>query len=116
MTKVYVFPGQGAQSKGMGAHLFEAFAELTAQADGILGYSIKDLCLNDPARQLTDTRYTQPALFVVNALTYLHRLRQDPAPPDYVAGHNLGNTTRCSPLACSTLPPGCNWCTSGASS
>lgn len=30
MTKVYVFPGQGAQRKGMGAHLFDAFPELTA--------------------------------------------------------------------------------------
>src|SRR5262249_23123302 len=90
MTTVYVFPGQGSQRKGMGAHLFEAFPELTAQADDILGYSLKDLCLNDPANQLIDTRYTQPALFVVNALTYLHKLRQDPTRADYVVGHSLG--------------------------
>jgi len=90
MTKVYVFPGQGSQRKGMGAQLFEAFPELTAQADAILGYSIKELCLNGPDQQLRDTRYTQPALFVVNALTYLHKLRQDQVEPDYVAGHSLG--------------------------
>ena len=90
MTKVYVFPGQGSQRKGMGAQLFNAFPELTAQADTILGYSIKELCLNGPDQQLRDTRYTQPALFVVNALTYLDKLRQDPAMPDYVAGHSLG--------------------------
>ena len=90
MTKVYVFPGQGSQRKGMGAQLFDAFPELTAQADTILGYSIKELCLNGPDQQLRDTRYTQPALFVVNALTYLDKLRQDPAMPDYVAGHSLG--------------------------
>jgi trans-AT polyketide synthase/acyltransferase/oxidoreductase domain-containing protein len=90
MTKVYVFPGQGAQKKGMGGHLFDAFPELTALADDILGYSIKDLCLTDVEKQLIDTRYTQPALFVVNALTYLHKLREDPAKPDYVAGHSLG--------------------------
>jgi len=90
MTNVYVFPGQGSQRKGMGAHLFDAFSELTAQADDILGYAIKDLCLNDSGNQLRDTRYTQPALFVVNALTYLQTLRQDPAKPDYVAGHSLG--------------------------
>lgn len=90
MTTAYVFPGQGSQRKGMGAHLFDAFPELTAQADDILGYSIKDLCLNDPQNQLRDTRYTQPALFVVNALTYLDKLRQKPLPPTYVAGHSLG--------------------------
>ena len=90
MTKVYVFPGQGSQRKGMGAQLFDAFPELTAQADTILGYSIKELCLNGPDQQLRDTRYTQPALFVVNALTYLDKLRQDPTTPDYVAGHSLG--------------------------
>ena len=70
--------------------MFDAFPDLTAQADDILGYSVKDLCLNDPEKQLIDTRYTQPALFVVNALTYLDKLRQDPAQPDYVAGHSLG--------------------------
>jgi len=74
----------------MGAPLFEAFPELTAQADDILGYSLKDLCLNDSANQLIDTRYTQPALFVVNALTYLHKLRQDSTRPAYVVGHSLG--------------------------
>jgi trans-AT polyketide synthase/acyltransferase/oxidoreductase domain-containing protein len=90
MIRVYVFPGQGSQRKGMGAQLFDAFPELTAQADDILGYSIEALCLNGPDQQLRDTRYTQPALFVVNALTYLHTLGQDPAVPDYLAGHSLG--------------------------
>src|SRR5687768_12899017 len=90
MTTVYVFPGQGAQKKGMGAPLFEAFPDLTDQASAILGYSIKDLCLNGPETQLRDTRYTQPALYVVNALTYLQQLRQHAKPPDYVAGHSLG--------------------------
>ena len=89
MTKVYVFPGQGSQKKGMGAPLFDAFPEVSTQADDILGYSIKDLCLNGPDQQLRDTRYTQPALFVVNALTYLSKLRQDPVEADYLAGHDL---------------------------
>jgi malonyl CoA-acyl carrier protein transacylase len=116
MTKVYVFPGQGPQRKGMGAQLFDAFPELTAQADTILGYSIKELCVNGPDQQLRDTRYTQPALFVVKALTYLHKLRQDPATPDFVAGTAWGNTTRCVPPACSTWPPGYNWSASEVSS
>ena len=116
MTKVYVFPGQGSQRKGMGAQLFDKFPKLTAQADTILGYSIKELCLNDPDQQLRDTRYTQPALFVVNALTYLDKLRQDPAMPDYVAGHSLGEYNALCAASVFDLPPGCNWSASGASS
>ncbi len=46
----YVFPGQGAQFKGMGRDLFDEFSELIKKADHILGYSIKDLCLSDEKR------------------------------------------------------------------
>lgn len=88
--KVYVFPGQGSQYKGMGEGLFEKFPSLTAKADQILGYSIRDLCLNDPQGCLSNTRFTQPALFVVSALTYLNRVQEDSVEPDYMAGHSLG--------------------------
>ncbi len=84
----WLFPGQGSQEKGMGASLFDEFSELTAQADAILGYSIKALCLEDPQRQLNQTQYTQPALYVVNALSYFKK--QEGKQPDFVAGHSLG--------------------------
>ncbi|SDD61732.1 ACP S-malonyltransferase [Actinokineospora iranica] len=84
-----VFPGQGSQRKGMGAGLFDRYPELTRQADAILGYSIVELCLEDPDNRLRQTQYAQPALFVVNALTYLARARDLPA-PKYLAGHSLG--------------------------
>ncbi len=86
----WVFPGQGSQDKGMGATLFDEFADLTAQADTILGYSIKELCLEDPQRQLDQTQYTQPALYVVNALSYFKKMAQTDKQPDFVAGHSLG--------------------------
>jgi malonyl CoA-acyl carrier protein transacylase len=85
-----MFPGQGSQARGMGGALFDEFAELTAQADAILGYSIKELCLEDPRKELDNTRFTQPALFVVNALSYYKRLQESAAKPDYLAGHSLG--------------------------
>ncbi|WP_025701752.1 ACP S-malonyltransferase [Paenibacillus forsythiae] len=85
-----VFPGQGSQYKGMGETLFDEFTELTAKAEQILGYSIKTLCLEDPNGQLGRTDFTQPALYVVNALTYLKLLRETGKTPDYVAGHSLG--------------------------
>ncbi|MCK3853529.1 ACP S-malonyltransferase [Pseudomonas sp. W2Jun17] len=86
---VYMFPGQGSQFRGMGEGLFERFAELTACADRVLGYSIRELCENDPRNELGQTRFTQPALYVVNVLSYLAQAG-DAAPPDYVLGHSLG--------------------------
>jgi trans-AT polyketide synthase/acyltransferase/oxidoreductase domain-containing protein len=85
----YVFPGQGSQQKGMGGELFDEFKELTSKADEILGYSIKELCLEDPQGNLGQTQYTQPALYVVNALTYYKKIKDTGIKPDYVAGHSL---------------------------
>lgn len=89
--KTYLFPGQGSQYIGMGASLFDTFPELTLIADKILGYSIKELCLKDSNNQLAITKYTQPALYVVNALSYRQCLReQKNTTPDFTAGHSLG--------------------------
>lgn len=84
-----VFPGQGSQKKGMGQGLFERFGDLCDRADEILGFSIAELCLNNPKGMLRFTQFTQPALYVVNALTWLDRQEREP-PPDYLAGHSLG--------------------------
>ena len=84
--KAFVFPGQGAQRLGMGAELFARFPDEVAMADALLGYSIEELCTQDPHGRLDSTEYTQPALYVVNALHYLDRNET----PDYVAGHSLG--------------------------
>jgi malonyl CoA-acyl carrier protein transacylase len=90
MSVACVFPGQGSQSKGMGAELFERFPDWTARADATLGYSIRELCLDDPRGELGLTRFTQPALFVVNAMTYRARVEQSAPAPAFVAGHSLG--------------------------
>lgn len=90
MKKTYLFPGQGSQRKGMGGDLFDEFPEITAKADAILGYSVKELCLNDPNKELNQTQFTQPALYVVNALSYQKKLKDGESEPDFVAGHSLG--------------------------
>ncbi|MFI6209901.1 acyltransferase domain-containing protein [Streptomyces sp. NPDC051041] len=87
---VDVFPGQGAQAEGMGRDLFDRFPELVERADAVLGYSIRGLCLEDPGRDLRDTRYTQPALYVVDALTWPAALQEGGRLPDYLLGHGLG--------------------------
>lgn len=91
--KALVFPGQGAQVRGMGRELFDAWPEFTAEADHLLGYSIRELCLEDPHQRLGHTEFTQPALFVVGALAYQRWLDQHGEPPAFFAGHSLGEFT-----------------------
>ncbi|EYF04555.1 ACP S-malonyltransferase [Chondromyces apiculatus] len=88
--RVFVFPGQGAQQRGMGKDLFDAWPTQTHAASEILGYSIKSLCTEDPARELNKTQFSQPALFVVGALSYLRRRDELGRDPDAAAGHSLG--------------------------
>ena len=90
----YLFPGQGSQLVGMGKELFAFYRRETAAADAVLGYSIEDLCLRDlPPGGLQNTAFTQPALYVVSALTYLKKLRENGRQPDFAAGHSLGEYT-----------------------
>ena len=87
--KAYVFPGQGSQFVGMGEDLFPQYPDLTEQASEILGYDIRELCLKDPDSQLNFTKFTQPALYVVNHLSYLAYAAEH-GEPDVTAGHSLG--------------------------
>lgn len=89
MTKISLFPGQGSQKKGMGAELFALFPDLVASADQELGYSIVELCVDDPHERLSQTQYTQPALYVVSCLAHLKDGQESP-PPEFVAGHSVG--------------------------
>ena len=90
--KAYIFPGQGSQKRGMGQGLFDEVREYAAverEVDALLGYSMRRLCLEDPDNQLKETQYTQPSLYVVNALHYYKAIAGG-ARPDFVAGHSLG--------------------------
>lgn len=74
----------------MGEGLFDCFPEQVALASDVLGYNIVQLCLEDPDCRLDDTRYTQPALYVVNALSYWHSLGRGEPEADILLGHSLG--------------------------
>lgn len=102
----YLFPGQGAQYKGMGKDIFSEFPEMIKTADSILNYSVEDLCLNDEFEQLDNTEYTQPALYVVNCLYYLHMLKETGKKPDYVIGNSLGEYNALYAAGCISFEDG----------
>lgn len=85
----FMFPGQGAQHRGMGEALFGQFPRLVEQASDILGYDLVELC-RQGGPKINDTAYTQPALYTVNALTEMALLRRTGVRPDFVVGHSLG--------------------------
>lgn len=76
--------------KGMGDGLFDKFPDLCKIADSVLGYSIKTLCLENPDNKLTNTLYTQPALFTVSVMEYLDSINNGEEKPNYVLGHSVG--------------------------
>ena len=74
----------------MGRDLFDRFPDWTRDADDVLGYSIRDLCIDDVDGKLARTEFTQPAMFVVSAMTYRARQEDGRPAPAFVAGHSLG--------------------------
>ncbi len=88
----HIFPGQGSQKRGMGGTLFDEVVEyqrFERDVDRLLGYSLRTLCLQDRNDELKQTQFTQPALYVVNALHHYQAVAQG-ARPAFVAGHSLG--------------------------
>lgn len=78
MAKVaFLFPGQGAQSVGMGQSLYgelPAAKKLFDEAADVLGYSLIDVCRDGPPEKLNSTAVSQPAIFV-SSLAALESLR-----------------------------------------
>ncbi|HMC66184.1 MAG TPA: ACP S-malonyltransferase [Gemmataceae bacterium] len=87
MSKIaFLFPGQGAQSVGMGRQLCESCPtarQLYDESADVLGYNLAEVCQNGPAERLNSTVVSQPALFVTS-LAALESLRE--SEPDAVAG------------------------------
>ncbi len=89
--KAYIFPGQGAQYKGMGLDLFEKSElaqELFNKANEILDFSITDIMFEGSEEELKQTKVTQPAVFLHSVI--LAKVLGSDFQPDMVAGHSLG--------------------------
>eukprot|EP00930_Biecheleria_cincta_P022429 TRINITY_DN1636_c0_g1_i1.p1 TRINITY_DN1636_c0_g1~~TRINITY_DN1636_c0_g1_i1.p1 ORF type:complete len:561 (-),score=137.62 TRINITY_DN1636_c0_g1_i1:60-1742(-) len=61
-----MFPGQGSQYVGMLKNLMDipAVEKMLSSAQAVLGWDLKDLCLNGPEAKLAETKYCQPVMFV----------------------------------------------------
>ncbi|WP_252503636.1 ACP S-malonyltransferase [Sporosarcina sp. Marseille-Q4943] len=93
MTKVaFIFPGQGSQSVGMGAELFNSVGNYLERADEVLQFNLSRLITEGPQEELTLTYNAQPALLTVGAMI-ASRLAEEGITPDYTAGHSLGEYT-----------------------
>jgi [acyl-carrier-protein] S-malonyltransferase len=99
VTTAFLFPGQGAQSVGMGATVCSqvpAARALFDRAAPVLGYDLFKLCTEGPVSRLDTTEHSQPAIFVAS-LAALEQLKHDS--PDVVencaatAGLSLGEYT-----------------------
>jgi len=89
MTKnVWLFPGQGSQTVGMGLDLAEVGKDKFAKAEQILGWSILEKSQTD-AKELAKTQFTQPCLYVISAIL-ADVLKAKGVQPDAATGHSLG--------------------------
>ncbi len=93
--KSFIFPGQGAQTIGMGQALAEAYPAAKAvfdEVDDALGEKLSDLIWSGDIADLTLTRNAQPAL-MATSLAAMRALEAEGVTIDaasYVAGHSLG--------------------------
>ncbi|SIM62595.1 type I polyketide synthase [Micromonospora cremea] len=112
-TVGFLFSGQGAQYAGMGAQLYAEQPRFAAVVDECaellrpdLGLDLRDLILGrDPAagEKLTETRYTQPALFTVEyALAALWQAAG--VRPAAMIGHSIGEYVAATVAGVLSLP------------
>lgn len=93
--RAFVFPGQGAQTIGMGKALADAYPAAKAvfdEVDEALGEKLSDLIWEGDIAELTLTENAQPALMATSlaALRALEAEGVEIAAASYVAGHSLG--------------------------
>ena len=95
----YVFPGQGAQTVGMGKDLYDSFDSIKVlfkQADDAVGFPLSRICFEGPEEELRKTSNAQPALVAVSiaCLKAAQEVAGKNLPvPTFMAGHSLGEYT-----------------------
>lgn len=96
--RAVIFPGQGAQSVGMAADVFEhsaAARDVFARAANVVGYDLAEICFAGPADRLERTDVQQPAILVASAAIWA-ALRDGPGQTTtftHAGGLSLGEYT-----------------------
>ncbi len=95
MSRAFIFPGQGAQTIGMGRALAEAYPAARAvfdEVDEALGEKLSTLIWEGTIEELTLTQNAQPALMATSmaAMRALESEGITIAAAAFVAGHSLG--------------------------
>ena len=102
--RAILFPGQGSQYVGMASDFYNKFDSVKKTfeiVDKALGFSLSNIILNGPEKDLKLTQNTQPAIMVVgvsifNVLNQNFNLNLNNSM--FFAGHSLGEYTA---LVCS---------------
>lgn len=95
MLRAFVFPGQGAQTIGMGKDLAQAYPAAKAvfqEVDEALGEHLSDLIWQGDITDLTLTENAQPAL-MATSIAAMEALKSEGVTVEtvsYMAGHSLG--------------------------
>jgi len=95
MKVAYLFSGQGSQYVGM-QEIFKNHSSYSKKylklSEEILGYDISKIIKDGPIEKLNNTKYTQPAIFVISAIAF-NIYKKEFGLPHCCAGHSLGEIT-----------------------
>ncbi|MDR1926666.1 MAG: ACP S-malonyltransferase [Endomicrobium sp.] len=93
MSKIaLIFPGQGAQTVGMGKDLYDKYSRAREIID-LADSELKKIIFNGPEETLRLTHYTQPAIFTVSVAafeTFKESFKGGSSVEFIAAGHSLG--------------------------
>ena len=92
MKRAFLFPGQGAQTVGMGKDVYEKYEEarkIYDKASEISGIDVKKICFEGPEEELNKTENTQIAI-LTTSLAMLEVLKTKGIEADIATGLSLG--------------------------
>jgi len=106
----YIFPGQGAQTVGMGKDFYDAdplAKQLFDRADNIAGFNLAKICFEGPEDELNSTTISQPAIFVTSvAILEVLKAKNAIEPANVTAGLSLGEYTALYAADCFSFEEG----------